>query len=224
MNMLTNQSTKNLASILFGFAIGAVNTLILYPYFFGAEQQGLVVFLLSASNLLMPLIGFGVAQTIIKFHSSYADVDKQRFLSYMIILPLIIALPLGLLAFFFHDLIAEMLAVENPIIATYAWVIFATAFATAYFEVFYSWARVHFKSVMGNMLKEIYPRASILLLLLLYAADLIDLDVFFGALVGLYYLRLLLMVWIAFKIQPPKFSWQKPNNLNELLKTLARKF
>lgn len=218
MNMLTNQSTKNLASILFGFAIGAVNTLILYPYFFGAEQQGLVVFLLSASNLLMPLIGFGVAQTIIKFHSSYADLDKQRFLSYMIILPLIIALPLGLLAFFFHDLIAEMLAVENPIIATYAWVIFATAFATAYFEVFYSWARVHFKSVMGNMLKEIYPRASILLLLLLYAADLIDLDVFFGALVGLYYLRLLLMVWIAFKIQPPKFSWQKPNNLNELLR------
>ena len=56
MNMLTSQSTKNLASIMLGFGVGAVNTLVLYPYFFGADQQGLVVFLLSASNLLMPLM------------------------------------------------------------------------------------------------------------------------------------------------------------------------
>lgn len=218
MNMLTTQSTKNLAGILLGFGIGAVNTLVLYPWFFGAEKQGLVVFLLSASNLLMPLIGFGVAQTIIKFHSSYRDNDKQGFLSYVVLLPLIVALPLCFIAIFFHDAIAALLAVENPIIASYTWVIFSIAFATAYFEVFYSWARVHFKSVAGNTLKEIYPRASIFVLLLLYAASGIDLDMFFYLLVGLYYLRLLLMVIIAFRIQPPKFSWQKPHNLSELLR------
>jgi O-antigen/teichoic acid export membrane protein len=218
MNMLTTQSTKNLAGILLGFGIGAVNTLVLYPWFFGAEKQGLVVFLLSASNLLMPLIGFGVAQTIIKFHSSYPENDKQGFLSYVVLLPLIVAFPLCFVAIFFHDAIAALLAVENPIIASYTWVIFSIAFATAYFEVFYSWARVHFKSVAGNTLKEIYPRVSILALLLLYAANGIDLDVFFYLLVGLYYLRLLLMVVIAFRIQPPKFSWQKPKNLGELLR------
>ena len=218
MNMLTTQSTKNLAGILLGFGIGAVNTLVLYPWFFGAEKQGLVVFLLSASNLLMPLIGFGVAQTIIKFHSSYPENDKQGFLSYVVLLPLIVALPLCFVAIFFHDAIAALLAVENPIIASYTWVIFSIAFATAYFEVFYSWARVHFKSVAGNTLKEIYPRVSIFILLLLYAANGINLDVFFYLLVGLYYLRLLLMVVIAFRIQPPKFSSKKPKNLGELLR------
>lgn len=218
MNMLTSQSTKNLASIMLGFGVGAINTLVLYPYFFGAEKQGLVVFLLSFSNLLMPLIGFGVAQTIIKFHSSYAEDEKQGFLSYIVLLPLLVALPLGFIAIFFHDAVAALLSVENPIIATYTWVIFAVAFATAYFEVFYSWARVHFKSVLGNTLKEIYPRVSILILLLLYAANVIDLDAFFVLLVGLYYLRLLLMVSIAFRIQTPKFTWQKPRNLNELLR------
>lgn len=218
MNMLTTQSTKNLAGILLGFGIGAVNTLVLYPWFFGAEKQGLVVFLLSASNLLMPLIGFGVAQTIIKFHSSYPENDKQGFLSYVVLLPLIVALPLCFVAIFFHDAIAALLAVENPIIASYTWVIFSIAFATAYFEVFYSWARVHFKSVAGNTLKEIYPRVSIFSLLLLYAANGIDLDVFFYLLVGLYYLRLLLMVVIAFRIQPPNFSLKKPKNLGELLR------
>lgn len=218
MNMLTSQSTKNLLGIILGFCIGAINTLVLYPYFLGAEKQGLVVFLLSASNLLMPLIGFGVSQTIIKFHSGYTENDKQGFLSYVVLLPIIVALPLCFVALYFHDSIAALLSVENPIIASYTWVIFTTAFATAYFEVFYSWARVHFKSVAGNILKEIYPRASILILLLAYALEWIDLDLFFVLLVGLYYLRLLLMVLIAFRIQPPKFSWEKPKNLNELLR------
>lgn len=218
MNTLTSQSTKNLVSIMLGFAIGAVNTLVLYPYFFGAEKQGLVVFLLSVSNLLMPLIGFGVAQTIIKFHSSYAENEQQGFLSYVVLLPLLIALPLGFVAVFFHDSVAILLSVKNPIIGTYTWVIFAVAFATAYFEVFYSWARVHFKSVLGNTLKEIYPRVSILILLLLYAAEAINLNTFFGLLVVLYYLRLALMIVIAFRIKFPKFNFQKPKNLNELLR------
>ena len=218
MNTLTSQSTKNLVSIMLGFAIGAVNTLVLYPYFFGAEKQGLVVFLLSVSNLLMPLIGFGVAQTIIKFHSSYAENEQQGFLSYVVLLPLLIALPLGFVAVFFHDSVAILLSVKNPIIGTYTWVIFAVAFATAYFEVFYSWARVHFKSVLGNTLKEIYPRVSILILLLLYAAEAINLNTFFGLLVVLYYLRLALMIVIAFRIKLPKFNFQKPKNLNELLR------
>lgn len=218
MNILTSQSTKNLVSIMLGFGIGAVNTLVLYPYFFGADKQGLVVFLLAASNLLMPLIGFGVAQTIIKFHSSYAKNEQQGFLSYVILLPVFVALPLGFIAIFFHDTVAALLSVKNPIIASYTWVIFLIAFATAYFEVFYSWARVHFKSVLGNTLKEIYPRLSIFILLLLYAANTIDLDVFFGLLVGFYYLRLLLMIRIAFRIQSPKFSWQKPKNLTELIR------
>ena len=218
MNTLTSQSTKNLVSIMLGFAIGAVNTLVLYPYFFGAVKQGLVVFLLSVSNLLMPLIGFGVAQTIIKFHSSYAENEQQGFLSYVVLLPLLIALPLGFVAVFFHDSVAVLLSVKNPIIGTYTWVIFAVAFATAYFEVFYSWARVHFKSVLGNTLKEIYPRLSILILLLLYAAEAINLNTFFGLLVVLYYLRLALMIVIAFRIKFPKFNFQKPKNLNELLR------
>lgn len=218
MNIITTQSSKNLLSIIFAFAIGAVNTLILYPHFFGASNQGLVVFLLSSSNLLMPLIGFGVAQTIIKFHSGYSRSEQQNFLSFVVFVPLLVVLPFGFLAIYFHNTIANLLSVENPIIANYTWVIFAVAFATAYFEIFYSWARVHFKSVMGNIFKEIYPRLIILILLLSYKVNLIDLDQFFIFLVGLYYLRMLLMMFIAFRIQPPTLSFNRPKNVTELLR------
>jgi len=218
MNIITTQSSKNLLSIMFAFAIGAVNTLILYPHFFGASNQGLVVFLLSSSNLLMPLIGFGVAQTVIKFHSGYASSEQQNFLSFVVFVPLLVVLPFGFLAIYFHNTIANLLSVENPIIANYTWVIFAVAFATAYFEIFYSWARVHFKSVMGNIFKEIYPRLIILVLLLSYEVNLIDLDQFFIFLVGLYYMRMLLMMFIAFRIQPPTLSFNRPKNVSELLR------
>ena len=218
MNIITTQSSKNLLSIIFAFAIGAVNTLILYPHFFGASNQGLVVFLLSSSNLLMPLIGFGVAQTIIKFHSGYSRSEQQNFLSFVVFVPLLVVLPFGFLAIYFHNTIANLLSVKNPIIANYTWVIFAVAFATAYFEIFYSWARVHFKSVMGNIFKEIYPRLIILILLLSYKVNLIDLDQFFIFLVGLYYLRMLLMMFIAFRIQPPTLSFNRPKNVTELLR------
>jgi O-antigen/teichoic acid export membrane protein len=97
-------------------------------------------------------------------------------------------------------------------------VIFAVAFATAYFEIFYSWARVHFKSVTGNIFKEIYPRLTIFVLLLAFEVELIDLDQFFILLVALYYLRMLMMMFIAFRIQPPTFSFKTPKNVSELLR------
>lgn len=218
MNMITSQSSKNLLSIMFAFCIGAVNTLILYPHFFGASNQGLVVFLLSSSNLLMPLIGFGVAQTVIKFHSGYAKHERQNFLSFIVIVPLLVVLPFGFLAIYFHNTIATLLSVKNPIIAHYTWVIFAVAFATAYFEIFYSWARVHFKSVKGNIFKEIYPRFIIFILLLAYEVEVINLDQFFILLVALYYLRMLMMMFIAFRIQPPTISFKAPKNVSELLR------
>ena len=218
MNMITSQSSKNLLSIMFAFCIGAVNTLVLYPHFFGASNQGLVVFLLSSSNLLMPLIGFGVAQTVIKFHSGYAKHERQNFLSFIVIVPLLVVLPFGFLAIYFHNTIATLLSVKNPIIAHYTWVIFAVAFATAYFEIFYSWARVHFKSVIGNIFKEIYPRFIIFILLLFYEVEVINLDQFFILLVALYYLRMLMMMFIAFRIQPPTISFKAPKNVSELLR------
>jgi O-antigen/teichoic acid export membrane protein len=218
MNMITSQSSKNLLSIMFAFCIGAVNTLVLYPHFFGASNQGLVVFLLSSSNLLMPLIGFGVAQTVIKFHSGYAKHERQNFLSFIVIVPLLVVLPFGFLAIYFHNTIATLLSVKNPIIAHYTWVIFAVAFATAYFEIFYSWARVHFKSVTGNIFKEIYPRFIIFILLLAYEVEVINIDQFFILLVALYYLRMLMMMFFAFRIQPPTISFKAPKNVSELLR------
>ena len=87
-------------------------------------------------------------------------------MSSVILIPLFTIIPISLLVIEFHDLIGEFLSVQNPIIESYVWVIFLVAFATSYFEVFYSWARVQLKSVFGNFLKEIFPRLSVFSLLI----------------------------------------------------------
>ena len=166
MGIVFNQSYKNIVIIIIAIIIGGFNTLFFYPTFLKAEYYGLVVFLLATSNLLMPLVSFGSQHTIIKYFSSYkSKKEKDIFMSSVIFIPVLTIIPISLLVVQFHDTIGNFLSIQNPIIDSYVWVIFLVAFATSYFEVFYSWARVQLKSVFGNFLKEIFPRIYILVLL-----------------------------------------------------------
>ena len=218
MGIVVNQSYKNIIIISIALVIGGVNTLYFYPVFLKAEYYGLVVFLLATSNLLQPLISFGSQHTIIKYFSSYNSAkEKDVFMSSIIFLPILTIIPICYLVVQFHDIIASFLSLKNPIIESYVWVIFLVAFATSYFEVFYSWARVQLKSVFGNFLKEIYPRVSIFILLLLVFFDIISKENFVWYLTGFYYLRLLIMIAYSLKLYTPNFYFKLPVNTKQIL-------
>ena len=218
MGIVAKQTFLNVIIICIAFAIGGFNTLVFYPLFLSAEDYGLVVFLLATSNLLMPLIGFGVHQTIIRFFSSYNTKDEQqKFMSSVILLPFFIALVVGGIGVVFYHSISAALSIQNPVIASYTWVIFAVAVATAYFEVFYAWARVQLQSVAGNALKEIFPRLYLFLLLMaLYLFDL-SFHCFIVALVSGYYLRLLLMIILANRFYPLRIRLFFPSDISSIL-------
>ena len=77
MGIVFKQSLKNTLFIYLGFAFGGINTLFLYTRFLEDEYYGLVTFLLSTSNLLMPLIALGIHHTIVKFFSSYFTKEEK---------------------------------------------------------------------------------------------------------------------------------------------------
>ena len=218
MGIVIKQTSKNIFTISVALIIGGVNTLYFYPEFLKDEYYGLVVFLLATSNLLQPLMSLGAQHTIIKFYSSFKDkISKDAFLSSIIFIPLIVIIPITFFVVKAHDIIGEFLSIQNPIIQSYIWVIFLVSFATSYFEVFYAWSRVHFKSVFGNVLKEVYPRISVLILLSLVAIDFLTKESFVWWLTGFYYLRLLIMVVYSLIIYTPKFSFTLPENFKEIL-------
>ena len=219
MGIVLKQSFKNTIFIYLGFVIGGINTLFLYTRFLEDEYYGLVTFLLSTSNILMPLIALGVHHTIIKFYSSYfTKVEQDKFLTYVLFLPLLVAIPMGYVGNLFYEEISNYLSINNPIIKNYTFVIYLIAFTCAYFEVFYAWARVQFHSVFGNVLKELWNRVVVMLLLFAVYFQWISKEDFIYYLTGFYFLRMFVMMSYAFYLYFPKFTFSRLENFSEIMR------
>ena len=167
MGIVLKQSFTNTIILFLGFGIGGINVLFLYTHFLHEDYVGLITFILSAANIIMPLLVFGMQNTVIKFYSSYkTKVDRDKFLMLTLILPLLIIIPLAFIGMLVYEAIGNWISAENPIIKSYTYLIFLVAVFMGYFEVFYAWTKVHMKSVFGNFVKELFPRFCTSLLLI----------------------------------------------------------
>ena len=218
MGIVFKQSFSNLVITYLGFAIGAINTLFLYARFLTDTYFGLVGVILATSAILMPLLAFGVPNTMIKFFSSYSDKKTQDgFLTMMLLLPLALIVPLGVFSYLANDAIGAFIGQRNEIAENYVWHIFLIALAMAYFEVFYSWSRVHMRSVFGNFMKEIFARLAVMILLFAVYFDYMSVETFLQALVGVYLLRTIIMKLYAYRLRMPGFGVIFPSNTRDIL-------
>ena len=167
----------------------------------------------------MPITAFGVQYTIVKFYSSYeSKIERDKFLNLALILPLLIAIPLGFLGNVFYEQISLLLSEKNAVIKDYTYIIYLVAIATAYFEVFYAWSKVQLRSVFGNFIKEMYNRLAVMALLFCVYFEFITEVEFIYYLTGAYFLRLLIMMLYAFKLYFPKITFSLPSNYKEIFK------
>ena len=156
LGIVYQQSLRNTLVLFVGFALGGINVLFLYTHFLEASYFGLITFLLSAANLIMPLMVFGTQHTVIKYFSSYdTSVERDDFLWSMLFFPMLVIVPLGLIGMLFYDQLAGFLSRENAIIEKYTYLIFMVAVFMGYFEVFYAWSRVQMRSVFGGFISHV---------------------------------------------------------------------
>ncbi len=222
MGIIAKQSIYNVVSIGLAFLIGAVNMVYLYPTYPGKEFQGLIVALLANSNLIQPFISFGVQHTLIKYFSeAQSKEERDRLLWFVLLFPLVIIALILPFYFQFNTALLELIAGKGNGVSRFPFLILAIAISTAYFEVFFSWLRVHLKTVFGNFLKEVYPRVLVFLLLMTYILEWIDLDGFINFLIIGYYLRLLCVMGYSFFIYIPSFNFHLPSNWTSLLRYSA---
>lgn len=219
MGIVINQSIKNTITTYLGFGIGAINVLFLFTQFMSDEYFGLITFILSTANVLMPLMAFGVHNTIVKFYSSYKTRQTQNsFLMLMLFLPLAIIIPSGIILYIAFDTISYWLAGTNTIVDDYIWIIFITAICFSYFEVFYAWSRVQLQSVFGNFMKEVFHRIFVTILLFMLYYSIITVEQLIFGIVLVYVLRTLIMQLYAFSQKFPSLRFSKINNLSSVLK------
>lgn len=218
MGIVLKQSFKNTLILFLGFAIGAVNVLFLYTHFLQEDYFGLVTFLLSSANILLPLVALGMQHTIIKFFSSYkTKLEQDSFLTATLLLPLLVIIPLGIVGAYFYESIANWLSSENILIKKYTFLIFIIAVFMGYFEVFYAWTKVQFKSVFGNFIKEIFARVCVTILLFSVYFNWLTNQQFIYAIVAVYGVRTLIMLVFALIVYKPSFHFKFPTNLREII-------
>lgn len=218
MGIVLNQSFKNTIITYIGFAIGAINTLYLYPIFLGSTFYGLTNYITSSANVIMPLFAIGMQNTLVKFYSQYkTDEEKSRFLSFTVLFPMLLIIPLLLIGLCFYDQILFFLSKKNTIVKTYIWLIPFIGLSMAYFEIFYAWARVHMHSVFGNFIKEVGLRLFSLFLLIGVYFGWLTVEGFVYATAGLYFLAFFVTMFYAFSIQKPTFQITKPKNTKDIL-------
>ncbi|MDG5491900.1 polysaccharide biosynthesis C-terminal domain-containing protein [Psychroserpens sp. SPM9] len=222
MGIVIHQSLRNTITTYLGFGIGAINALFLYTNFITDEYYGLVAYILSAANIMMPLMAFGVHNTIVKFYSTFKTKNSlNSFLTLMLFLPLLLAFPVAIVGYIAHDFIADILSQKNTIVRGYLWYIFFTAFSMAYFEVFYAWVKVQMQTVFGNFMKEVFHRVGAMILLFLVFFEVITIDQFLKSIVGVYVLRAFIMMLYAFGKRLPVFRFNKIDKLGSILKYSA---
>lgn len=218
MGIVLNQSLKNTIITYIGFGIGAINTLYLYPIFLGATYYALTNYILSAANVIMPLFAIGMQNTLVKFYSQYeSDAERARFLSFTVLFPLVLFIPLMLIGVFFFDDISIFLSKKNPVVREFIWLIPFIGLCMAYFEIFYAWARVHMHSVFGNFIKEVGLRLFSLFALIGVYYKWISVIEFVYVTAGVYFLALMITMLYAFNIKKPVFQFAIPHNVKSIM-------
>jgi O-antigen/teichoic acid export membrane protein len=218
MGIVLNQSFKNTIITYMGFAIGGINTIYLYPVFLGSTYYALSNYILSSANVIMPIFAIGMQNTLVKFYSQYkTDEERSRFLSFTVLFPFLVIIPMLLIGFYFFDAILLFLSKKNIIVKKFIWLIPFIGVCMAYFEIFYAWLRVHLHSVFGNFIKEVGLRMASLFLLIGVYYNWITVEGFVYATAVVYFLALVITMFYAFNIQKPNFQFEIPKNTKDVL-------
>ena len=218
MGIVLNQSFKNTIITYIGFGIGAINTLYLYPVFLGATYYALTNYILSAANVIMPLFAIGMQNTLVKFYSQYrTEEEREQFLSFTALFPLLMCIPLGIIGLFFFDDISAFVSKKNPVVKEFMLLIPFIGICMAYFEIFYAWARVHMHSVFGNFIKEVALRLFSSVALIGLYLEWITLIEFVYVTAGIYFIAFLVTMFYAFYIKRPNFQITIPENVKSVM-------
>jgi O-antigen/teichoic acid export membrane protein len=222
MGIVLKQSFWNTLVLILGFTFGGINILFLYTNFLQEDYFGLITFLLSTANIMLPLMVFGMHYAVIKYFSGYTtDRERDGFLISSLLFPLFLIIPIGLLGAGIYESLSSWLSVKNEIIKQYTYLIFLVALFQGYFEIFYAWSKVQLRSVFGNIVKELFARCCVALLLVGVYLDWLTDHQFIYAVVIVFGIRTLVMMGYALYLYRPKLQFSWPANTRAIVRFSA---
>ena len=202
MGTIRRQSISSSLYIYLGFAIGAVNVMVLFPRYFTPEEFGLTRLLLDISVLLATVSTFGAVPATIKFfpfYKAYLPKNKNDLPFLTVFTCLFGCILILLLATIFKEQIIRKFGTRSPLFVTHYYLLYPLTISLTFLNLFESFAWCLNKSVISNFLREVFFRLGVTVLMCLFIFEFIGSDTFLTLYSFVYFPCILLLLWILIR-------------------------
>ena len=210
MGIIEKQATKNAIYSYLGAGLGFFTVLWL-SHSLTTDENGLIRILVSMSTLLAQVSSLGFSAVTIRLFPYFRNKEKGHhgFLFYAIIVSLVGFLLCWLGFYFFKSNIIESNSEKSKLFVDYLFYLMPLSFFTLFFNVFDTYLRACYSSVVGSLTKDLLQRIIIIAVLALYFFRFISFPVFvLGYIIATCFPTILLLMYIVklkeWHIQPVK--------------------
>jgi len=170
MSTIRRQSIISSGIVYFGFALGALNTL-LFTKEFSPAQYGLTAIFMSLANIMFPLASLGMTSYIYKFYPYYNDNLPPKE-NDMMTLALAVSFAGFLLVIsggiIFKELVVKHFGQNSPEFVKYYYWIFPFGLGLTFYSLLEAFAWQLKKSILTNYFREVQFRLLTLVLIFLF--------------------------------------------------------
>jgi O-antigen/teichoic acid export membrane protein len=198
MGIVRNQSIKNSISFYIGMAIGAINTVIIYPNVFNdhPEHFGLIQILIAYAILVSTFTTFGIPKTFVRFFPVIKEKGQLYFLS--LIIPLLGFILSLLVYFLFKQQIFELLN-ASPLLRDNFFYIILLVFFIGFYDVLTAISRSFLSAAAPIFINEVFLKVYSMLALLLHWFGYVDFSIFLKIYLFGYFLKFAILFLIQWK-------------------------
>ncbi|MBA3704607.1 MAG: oligosaccharide flippase family protein, partial [Bacteroidetes bacterium] len=179
MGIIEKQATQNMILSYLGAGLGFL-TVIWLPYLLSTDENGLIRIFVSTTALLAQFGNLGFTSVTIRFFPYFRNKEKGHhgFLFYALKVSSIGFLLCFVTFLILKEDIIQSNLEKSKLFVDYLFYLMPLTFFVLFFNIFDTYLRATYSSVIGSFTKDILQRVMILVLLATYCFKIIDFSTF----------------------------------------------
>ncbi|MBN2595690.1 oligosaccharide flippase family protein [Labilibaculum sp.] len=180
MGIIRQQTIKGTVVSYFGAILGFINTGILFPRILGADQIGLLNWLVAIATIATQFSSFGFNNVTARLFPYFRNENRNHN-GYLFILFWVgmIGFILSLIAYFLlHPVAVSLYSNESPLYLNYLIYLIPLVFFTLFFNLFEGYNRVMYDAVSGTIYRDIVFKLINFCIILLFWKDILEFSQF----------------------------------------------
>jgi len=208
MGIVARQGIKTSIVSYLGVALGAVNTLFLYPKFLDTEEIGLLTLLTNVVLIIAPIAMLGVSGVLVKYYPFFKD-DKealQQFQFFVLLIPITgyaLAVSILLLS---NGLFITHFEANSPLFLTYLYTLVPFCLILLFRNTAEAYSRVLLRVAVPKVFKEVAWRILISALVIAYGYYSFSQELLVYGYIGAFLINAILLAYYVYKLKPFRIS------------------